>query len=140
MSDLQLAERWDEVRALVTARFGAWVAAEGWDIDDVLQELALKLWRSEQGNGAFRARQDGSGWAYWICLSCKRLLLNRKAKQVRRGRYQGHAYRLSQKEDGAVMESCDAADLAVQEFDETLHAIAMDARFEFYELRLWEME
>lgn len=81
---IDLAKRGIEVRRILFARFGAKIAAMGYEPKEVLSEVYRKIVVSNLGTHPFDPRKAGFG--HYVYIVCNSALLNFRKKEERRKR------------------------------------------------------
>lgn len=79
---IDLEARGHEVRKLLFAGFGRRIQREGYDPEDVLQEVYRGILARNNGRGAFDSRRSGFG--HYVHMVCNSIWLNYRRKQRRR--------------------------------------------------------
>jgi len=118
--DLELGKRWEEVRRVVGRYFTTLIQANGWEFDDVLQDVALKLMRTQAGANPWQPGR-GASWASRVWHTARCVIINRHSKEQRRSRHHGVAYL-----GVDTGETCDPAEVAYTHSPEDALVIWLD--------------
>ncbi len=79
---IDLDNRGIEVRRILYSCFGKKIVAQGFDPEEVLQEVYLKIAKANIGANPYNSVK--SGFSHYVYMACNSLLLNYRKKEVRR--------------------------------------------------------
>lgn len=83
---IDLVNRSDEVRKLLLSQFGKWIHSQGWDVEDVLQEVYRGLLARNKGTCPWDPAKGK--FSTYVVMVCRGILNNYARKEIRRSMHE----------------------------------------------------